>query len=42
MSLYSMGFNSLEIRDEYLSMAELEFESLTLLFNKYVMFKLKY
>lgn len=35
MSLFSMGVNSLEVSEERLQMAHLEFESLTALFDRY-------
>lgn len=37
MSLFNMGYNSLEINEARIVMAELELESMTSLFNKYVL-----
>lgn len=34
MSLFQMGFNQLEVNEAKLTMAELELESLTAMFNK--------
>jgi hypothetical protein len=36
MSLFSMGVNSMEVSEERLQMAQLEFESMAALFDKYV------
>lgn len=36
MSLFAMGYNQLEVNEAKLTMAELELDSLTSMFNKYV------
>lgn len=37
MSLFHMGYNSLEVNDARILMAELELENMTTLFNRYAL-----